>query len=494
MMPEAIDKWEMEADVVIIGYGASGAVAAISAHDLGAKVVILEKMPVGGGNTCISMGVIFTPTSIDAVQYIEALCFGNTDKETIQAFAENALQTKDWIHKIGGKTSSYAALSPVFYPTPPSGPGFPNVPGAVHTTKLVIDGSETETRGERLWRLLSSNVERRGIRVMTDSPAQELVTNKKSEIIGVIVNQAGGRVSIKAKKAVILTCGGFEYNEAMKEAFLLCKPFYAFGNPGNTGDGIIMAQKVGAALWHMTGAEGYLGFKLPEYPATFAIRYYNKGFIYVNKQGKRFCDETGRELHDGWRDFCQVDSREFTSHPCYPNVPAFGIFDEVTRRSGPLNTSSKPMERHLGYGWSSDNSSEIAKGWITQANTIRELAKRISVDESYLENTVIKYNGYCKAGRDADFGRSLETLGIIETPPFFAIELWPSLVNTQGGPRRDKRARVLNYEGEPIPRLYAAGELGSFWGLLYNGGGNLSECLAFGRIAGRNAAAEIPWS
>ena len=107
------------------------------------------------------------------------------------------------------------------------------------------------------------------------------------------------------------------------------------------------------------------------------------------------------------------------------------------------------------------------------------------------ENTIRRYNEYCKVGKDADFGRSKEDLRVLE-PPFHAIRLWPAFVNTQGGPRRDKESRVLDPEGHPIPRLYAAGELGSIWGYLYQGACNITEALVFGRIAGENAAAEKP--
>lgn len=99
---------------------------------------------------------------------------------------------------------------------------------------------------------------------------------------------------------------------------------------------------------------------------------------------------------------------------------------------------------------------------------------------------------YCIGGYDPDFGRRQETLNPIARPPFYAIAVWPCLINTQGGPRRNSQAQVLDAYGNPINRLYSAGELGSIWGILYPGAGNISECLAFGRIAGRNAAAETP--
>ena len=487
---------EIEADVVVVGYGGAGATAAITAHDHGASVLILEKQSSGGGNTRVSGGTFFVAKSVEAipftVKYVEALSCGATEREIIQTFVERAFKIKDWIQEIGGEVASVPTYSEVFYPRPLEGPTYPNVNGAEHTTKLCVKGSLTEPMAQRLWKFLSSNVERRGIRVLTGTAAKELVTGDDGAVTGVVAERAGEKVLVKARRAVVLACGGFEYNDAMKEAFLLCKPFYAAGNPGNTGDGIVMAQKVGAALWHMKTVEGYLGFKPPEYQAAFMIRYCGARFIHVNRQGNRFCDETAREYHDKWRDVSEVDSREVTTQPGFPNIPAYGIFDEVTRCKGPLYRGKNPSGYNRDYKWSPDNSEEIAKGWIIKANTIAELARRLSIDESSLENTVARYIGHCKLGKDADFGRLKDSLEAIETPPFYAIELWPCMLNTQGGPRRDRAARVLNHDGKPIRRLYAAGELGSIWGFLYNSGGNIAECLTFGRIAGENAAMEKP--
>jgi predicted oxidoreductase len=109
-----------------------------------------------------------------------------------------------------------------------------------------------------------------------------------------------------------------------------------------------------------------------------------------------------------------------------------------------------------------------------------------------LEETVSRWNAHCHAGADADFGRT-KMLCPIQAAPFYAVELSPSMLNTQGGPRRNARAQIVRPDGSSIPRLYSAGELGSIYSYLYQGTGNIGECLAFGRIAGRNAAAEQPW-
>ena len=144
------------------------------------------------------------------------------------------------------------------------------------------------------------------------------------------------------------------------------------------------------------------------------------------------------------------------------------------------------------YNWSDDNQAEIEKGWIIKADSLAELAVQTSIDPTALQETISKYNIDCVGGYDPDFGRRPDHLIPIMRPPFYSIETWPCLFNTQGGPKRNSKSQVLDTRGNPIKRLYSAGELGSIWGIIYPGAGNVSECLASGRVAGKNAAAEEP--
>jgi hypothetical protein len=153
--------------------------------------------------------------------------------------------------------------------------------------------------------------------------------------------------------------------------------------------------------------------------------------------------------------------------------------------------------------WSSDNSVEIEKGWIKKADTIGELAEKIGgeMTADALTTTVIKWNGFCEAGVDSDFGRTNASGGMsprnlekIESPPFYAIELWPGGFSTCGGPRKNAKGQVMGVDGEPIKRLYEAGSLGHTCGQVYSmSGANYCECFVWGRISGRNVAALEPW-
>lgn len=138
--------------------------------------------------------------------------------------------------------------------------------------------------------------------------------------------------------------------------------------------------------------------------------------------------------------------------------------------------------------WSQDLSEEVEKGWVIKADTLEELAGMMNVNAAGLVKEVEKYNGYCAAGVDVEFGRPAEALVPLEDGPYYAFRVYPTLTNTQGGARRDIECRVLDVWGEPIPHLYSAGEFGSFYCDSYNGGGNLGECIWTGRKAAENAA------
>jgi succinate dehydrogenase/fumarate reductase flavoprotein subunit len=274
-------------------------------------------------------------------------------------------------------------------------------------------------------------------------------------------------------------------------------PIYPLGTPYNTGDGILMASEVGAKLWHMAGVEwGNLGPKIPseKFGVGFRLRRQlpaGSQAINVNKHGKRFMDESILLSHR--KDLAKVQyfNEELGG---YPNIPLYTVFDETYRKKGPIIETVMGWWRSRKlYNWSDDNSSEIELGWIVKANTIKELAKQIGVDSDALAETIRQYNEYCTIGEDPEFSRAKAWLVPLETPPYYATELCQPIINTQGGPKRNAQAQVLDKNDKPIPRLFAAGELGSFFFPLYQGGSNLPEAFAFGIVAGEQAAALTLW-
>jgi succinate dehydrogenase/fumarate reductase flavoprotein subunit len=496
-------KWDREADVVCIGYGGAGAATAISAHDAGAKVLILEKMSRGGGNTAVSLGGFLCPNNVaDALTYITAL-FGFTnaemDKDLVRVFAEESVRNADWIKSLreGTRVSIYG------------GANYADVPGAKAMDKYIVRGKGKGMSGSSgsLWDLLCHAVEqKRKIPVMLETPALRLVTGVQGEVIGVIALSKGRQIAIKAKKGVVLTTGGYEFDAKTLQNSVKGFPIYATGNPGNTGDGVRMAQKVGAGLWHMNGVSCPLGIKVPEFEAAFFMRINRPGFIIVDRHGKRFVNEKAIESHASLLaiDFYDTHALE------YPRIPCYAIFDEATRIRGPISPSTgRGYNGTYLYKWSRDNAAEIRKGWIMKGDTIEELAAKLKMAPKVLEGTITRWNGDVKKGEDTQFHRPVNApkpdnparKGLVtavwsaplEKGPFYALELYPTLLNTQGGPRRNAKAQVLDAFGAPIPRLYSAGELGSMWGIIYQGAGNIGECFVYGRIAGKNASAEKPW-
>ncbi|MFZ3208751.1 MAG: FAD-binding protein [Geobacteraceae bacterium] len=496
-------KWDYETDVLCVGYGGAGAVAAITAHDSGAKVLVIEKMSAGGGNTRVSGGGFLCPTDVEeAFEYIKSLyTLSNSymDESLVRVFAEESVKNAEWAKSLkpGTEVTVYGSS------------GYPKLPGASSMNKYHIEGLGKGLTGsaKNLWELLSHAVEEaRNIPVMLDTSAQRLVTDADGEVAGVLARSKGKDISIRASRGVILTTGGFENDSKFIRNYVKGYPIYSCGNPGNTGDGIRMAQKVGAELWHMNGVSCILGIKAPDIEAAFPAVISTPRHIYVDKHGERFMNEQALEIHAGLLATDHYD----TYATEYPRIPCYLIFDEVARRAGPISALAGAGYAALSHKWSDDNSVEVQKKWIIKGDTLSDLASKIrTMDAAILGKTIARWNEDMKKGEDTLFHRAVKSTEDpskaaykefaaqiwsepIDTAPFYAIEIYPCLLNTQGGPKRNAKAQVVDPFGEPISRLYSAGELGSMWGIIYQGAGNIGECMVFGRVAGLNAAQEKP--
>ncbi|MCA8889062.1 MAG: FAD-binding protein, partial [Parvularculaceae bacterium] len=249
------------------------------------------------------------------------------------------------------------------------------------------------------------------------------------------------------------------------------------------GDGVRMAQQAGAGLWHMYGFFGWFAFLAPGFSSPFALDFFAPSHIYLDGDGRRFSDETGYEVHDRLRALSTYLPRNANR----PRLPGWAVFDDVARRAGPLNGLLGTPNR---YRWSTDNTAEVAAGWVLSADNPRELAAKMGVDANILCETLDRYNSFCAKGRDKDFGRDADTLAPIDLNNLYAIETRPGIAGTTGGPRHDERARVLRPDGTILPGLYAAGAVSMVWGHLIDHGAGLTNALVFGRIAGEQAAAQ----
>ena len=438
------------------------------------KVLIIEKNE-GGGNTKLATRTFICPEhNQSAKKHILALSFGALEESIVDSFLEWTARNNDFVRELGGDVEVC-----------PPGATFPSLPGAETMVRYRVKGAAGERGGESLWNLLAGNVEARRIRILRQTAVTRLVRSG-DEIAGVESEQAARRLRVRARRAVVLTTGGFEYNEEMKREYLAGYPIHAYGHPGNRGEGIKLAQDVGADLWHMRAVAAPLGFKFPEYESAFIMRMPADGYILVDQNGERFCDETGLEHYSMWMEVTTFDTERLR----YARIPAYLIFDERTRQMGPITSVGHGANR--GYDWSPDNQIEIDRGWIVQSQEPRDLARKLGITKpDRFAATLSEYREARRSGREDKFGRSPQTL-IDLYGDLYGLPVWPCLLNTQGGPKRNSRGQILNVWGQPIKRLYSAGEMGSIWGLLYQSGGNLAECLGLGRMVGFNAASESP--
>lgn len=495
--------WDIETDVLIMGYGGAGAVTAIEAADAGARVMILEKNPVTLHvcNTNVAGGLVLCANDADkGFQYIKA-CIGDTvDDEMCRLWANQTLTNPAYLKKLADAVGVPSDI--IRY----GGAEFPDLPGADGITIWIMKAGP----GAKIFEVLDKNVKaRKNIQVSFSTPGKQIVKGDNGEILGVIAERDGKRIAIRGRRATVLASGGYEYNEQLKLNSYFGNPRYFYGTDSNTGDGLLMAMAAGADLWHMNWASQHYGFFYKNFPVGMAFDTARaSSFMVVDQYGKRFFDDSYNG-HSSYLYFCYYDPLKGV----YPRLPSFLVFDEAMRLQGaPLSSNSGQAGGITGaktakykYEWSKDQSAEIAKGWIMKADTIEELAKAINarqapndltaykssvkMDAASLVATVDTFNGYARNGADPEFGR--KQLAALTKGPFYATEVWPCGPNTQGGPRFNTKGQVLDPYGTPIKRLYKCGELGSIYGERYpGGGGNLSELLAFGRIVGKNVAAE----
>ena len=496
------NKWDYEADVVAIGMGYAGQNAAIASHDAGAKVLVLEKAPekYAGGNSSVSGGGMTVPTGVkEGIPYYRALAFGTAPDELCDFMAEALYKVPEQLNKLGIElivTRSYER------PTPDAPPptGLRLLPGAnygkIYSIKPVKDAPPNFGAGKQLHMALDKCVKSRGIPVHYETRAKHLIQDPVTkEIVGVIAEKQGKKIYVKAKRGVVLACGGYENNPEMLSYFNYPGiRIYPWGSPYNTGDGIKMVSEIGAPLWHTFSIEwaGH-SVKAPSEQTGVSVQSALGGsYIFVNKYGKRFMNELKNMVHT-------KESLELTyfNHDRveYPNQPFYAIFDETVRSKQRLGRRGGMTWNavHGLYQWSEGSTAEIEKGWISKGDTLKDLAARIKIDPDGLQETVAEYNQYCIGKKDPDFNRRDNSLSPLTAPPYYGMELALTLINTQGGPKHNKKAQTLDQDNNPIPRLYSPGEFGSFFGFLYPGGSNIPEAIAFGRIAGENAAAEKPW-
>lgn len=451
---------EYSADVIVLGGGGAGLTAAIEAAQNGASVILIEKMPMVGGNTLISGGEMAAPgnwlqekESIedDKEKFYQDILKGGdneNDPELVRVLADNATTDAEWLRdEIGVTFEDYM----LFF--------------GGHSVKRSLVPKDAS--GVELIQKLSAKAEEVGVITHLNTAATELV-QEDGKVVAVKANFDGKEITYKSANGVILATGGFgsnldmrvKYNEEMNEKIL------STNSVGSTGDGITMAEKLGAQLVDMEYIQTYPTCD----PETGTLLYVGDvrlegRSILVNKEGKRFVEELERRDVISRATVAQTDSVSYM------------FWDEASMEASKVNVKHKKEYDNL-----------IERGILVKADTIEEAAAHFGIDAEELKKTVANYNEYASNGKDLEFNKRGELVAFTDGP-YYIMKSRPAIHHTMGGIKINTNAEVLNASGEVIDGLYAAGEVtGDIHGTNRLGSDAIADITVFGRVAGRNAA------
>jgi fumarate reductase flavoprotein subunit len=465
MLPK---KWDETLDTVVIGTGFAGLAAAAEAAKGGAKVVLLEKMPVYGGNSIINGGEY---NSWDDEYHLrQKLGLGDDSvdlhtedtikggdyygfPELVRIVTEGATPALNWMIDEGG-----TRLREVLNRTGGH---------SAYRTRTCVEGV-----GRGYTEALRKIAEGRGALMRLNSEVTWIWrADSGGPVLGLEVKEGGKTKNIRVKRALILASGGFSRNIKMRQEFnpSIAPGFNCTNHMGATGETIRFAQAIGADALQLAFIQLY-PYAEPEKgtldaPAVYPFRGPGYGIVYVDKNGKRFVNELER------RDV--VSRAEIATG----SKPTYSIFNEkMIPKMGTIEEVEKGM----------------ARGRFVKAATLAELAGRIGLPASALEETIKKHNQYIKDKKDPEFSKPITpAMMTMDAGPYYAIAQWPAVHHTMGGLRINKNAQVIDIWGAPIARLYAAGEVtGGIHGSNRLGGNAIPDAVVFGRIAGTNAAKE----
>lgn len=448
-----------QADVVVIGGGLAGFAAALSAAEAGADVVLLEKQPDFGGSTVLSGGFLaFAGTDMQEAAGVadsEALLMsdlmnaggGANDERLVRAYVGGQAELYRWLVGHGVRFDALELGS---------GQSVPR--GHITRTRDMIDA------------LRAAAIATGRVRTLTGSAAGRLVREGGRVRAVALAGEGDGR--IEARRGVVIASGGFSRSEDLLATFAPNQTAaLRIGGAGNVGDGLRMAMQLGAGLADMGQIKGTFG----THPTTGSDRHelllaYYAGAIIVNREGRRFVDESL--------------TYKILGEACLkqPGHVAFQVWDQPIQD---LSQEGVPLY---------DFVPALEAGKILRADTLEELARLCDIDPAALVRTVADYNADVPSGLDSAFGRDglsnhHGALRPIATPPFYAYPSTSVVLATYCGLTIDPQAQVVDVFGEPIDGLYAAGEVtGGFHGVTYVTGSSLGKAAYFGRVAGRTAA------
>ena len=489
----------VDADVVVVGAGGAGMTAAITAAAEGKSVVILESQSMVGGNSVRATGGMNAGKTVyqDENEFGESAGVEKTLKTAAEKYADNETITalaktvsEQWAAYQANPTGYFDSVELMELDTMIGGKGI-NDPELVETLcansadaidwldehgitlhnvssfggasvkrihRPVNAEGKTVSVGSYMIPLLEENCEKAGVKMMLDTTATEILTDANGAAVGVKATGASGETVTVNAKAVVLASGGFGANLDMVVKYKPeLKGFMTTNAPGIQGQGIEMAQAIGAATVDMDQIQIHPTVEANT-AALITEGLRGDGAVLINAEGKRFIDEVGT------RDV--VSAAEIAQTGSY----SWLVVDQA------MVDASSVIQ---GY---------IKKGYTVTGETYEELGKAMGVDAAAFAETMEKWNGYVEAKNDPDFGRT-SFANPLNTAPYYAVKVTAGVHHTMGGLKINANTEVLNEKGEVIPGLFAAGEVtGGVHGANRLGGNAVADFTVFGRIAGAAAS------
>jgi 3-oxosteroid 1-dehydrogenase len=553
--------WDETTDLVIVGSGGGSLCAALVAQDQGRRAIVLEKTDQVGGSTAMSGGVLWIPANPlmapagrpDSLEkgraYLEAVvgpeqpgsthvrrdAFLRHGPRMVSYLADKGMKwflARHWpdyyADRVGGEPVSRSILAEMFdlkelgpwasrlrtYPgfdMPLHSDDFPDLvrlkttwAGKKAALRMagrmgldLLTGRKTRGQGAALQGRLLQIALRNQVAIHTDSPVTDLVI-ESGRVTGVVVRSGGRERRIAARSGVLLNTGGFARNAQLRQKYQRppVSANWSSANPGDTGDLLETVRGLGAATHNLDAAVWVLTTRMPDgspspgqvlpdgtdLPYIHVVDIGKPHLIMVDAKGQRFCNESGSYMEMGER---MLEAGA---------VPAWVITDSRHRQNYPwgrANPGQTPKD------W-------LASGFLKRAATLEELARTCGIDANGLQQTVARFNGFCAAGIDTDFGRGADAygrwvgdpsvqpnpaLGAIAQPPYYAMAVFPGDVGTYGGFVCDEHARVQREDGSVIEGLYATGNCtASVTGRAYPGAGaSIAASFVFGYLAAHHA-------
>lgn len=444
---------DKEADIIIIGAGGAGMSAAVEAASAGKSVIIVEKMPIVGGNTNRATGGInASETSIQETEGIEDTTdtyYDDTfkggkeenDPELLRVMVENSASAVDWLNELGAGLTRVSLSGGATNPR-------------IHTP---ADGSAV---GPVVVEVLQNRLKELDVEILMETTVTKIL-EEEGQATGVEAVTIDGSTFLIKADAVIIAAGGFGANSDMVESF---RPdlvgFSTTNHAGATGDGIELGQAVNAALDDIEHIQIHPTTD-PESGYMFTEGLRGDGAILINAEGKRFTDELLT------RDVVSANILKQTDGIAYL------VTNEVMKEENAALA---------GY---------IKKGYAVECETLKDVAEAIGAEEAAVTETMSKYLEAVTSGTDEEFGRTHLTQ-TLEEGPYYILKVTPGIHHTMGGLKIDTETHVINVDGEVIKGLYAAGEVtGGVHGANRIGGNAMTDIIVFGRIAGQTAVNEL---